>query len=186
MIYLIHAAVRSLDKTVLVDTGIGRKRIDKTDILALGRFYRAHSRIVRVVNVADLEGSALTIKTARSQRRKLSLMSKLRNGVRLVHELRQLRRTEELLNCAGHGAYIYKILRRGRLGIVLNLHTLADDSFKTRDTDAELILQKLSHASDAAVSEVIDIVALTYVVTQSRYIVNGCDYVVNKKMLYYK
>ena len=186
MICLVHLAVGSLDKAVLVYASIGRKRVDKTDVLSLGGFYRAHSRIVRVVNVADVEGRALAVKTAGAQRGELSLVRKFCNRVGLVHELRQLRGAEKLLDCAGHRTDIDKVLRRGRLGVVLNLHALAHYSFKTRDTDAELVLQKFAYASHSAVAEVVDVVAVAYARVKSLDVVNRRDNVVDEQVFYHQ
>ena len=165
VIDLVHAAVRRLDKAVFVDARVRRKRVDKTDVLSFGGLYRAHSRVMRIVNVADLERSALAVKTAGAEGRQLSLMRKLCNRVGFVHELRQLGGAEKLLYRAGHGTDIDKVLGSRRFGVVLNLHTFPDHSFKARNTDTELILQKLSHASYPAVSEVVDVVAVTHVVS---------------------
>ena len=61
-------AVRRLDKSVLVDARIGRKRRDESDVGTLGRFDRAYAAIVRRMNVADFESGALARQSSGSER----------------------------------------------------------------------------------------------------------------------
>ena len=122
--HLFHLAVRSFDKAVLVNAGVATERRYKTYVLTFGRFYGAHARVVRVVNVAHLETRAFAVESARSERGKLSFMRKLGYRVAFVHELRELTRAEELFYRACYGAYVYKALRRN-LGFVLYLHSFA-------------------------------------------------------------
>ena len=63
---LVHSSVSGLDKAVFVDLGVSRKRSDKTDVLTFGSLYRTHTPVVGVVNVADFERGAFSVKTART------------------------------------------------------------------------------------------------------------------------
>ena len=169
---LVHLAVRRFDIPVLVDTSIARQRGNKTDVLTFGRFDRAHTRIVRVVNVSNLERDVLAVETAGTERGKLASVRKLGNRVGLVHKLRELRRAEKLFNRARHGADVDKRLRR-QLGVGLDLHALAHDALQARHTDAELVLQKLAHTAHSAVAEVVDIVARAEPAVQAHNVVDG-------------
>ena len=51
-------SVRRFDKSVFVDACVRSKRSDKTDVLSFGRFYRAHTTVVSVVNVTDFEAGS--------------------------------------------------------------------------------------------------------------------------------
>ena len=53
-------AVRSFDKAVLGYLCVCCEVGDKTDIRTFGSLDRAHSSVVRVVNVADFKGSSVT------------------------------------------------------------------------------------------------------------------------------
>ncbi|CDD60213.1 putative uncharacterized protein [Eggerthella sp. CAG:298] len=55
-----HATIRSLDEAIRVDACIRCKGADKTDVRTFRGLNRAHTSIVRGVNVADLEACALT------------------------------------------------------------------------------------------------------------------------------
>ena len=52
--------VRRLDKSVLIDAGIGSQRIDQTDIGSLRSLDRAHTAIVGIVYVSNLESGAVS------------------------------------------------------------------------------------------------------------------------------
>ena len=60
-------SVRCFDKAVFVDTGIGRKRTDQTDVGTFGSFDGAHSAIVAVVYVTNLKACSFSGQTAWSQ-----------------------------------------------------------------------------------------------------------------------
>ncbi len=87
---MLNLSVRTHYKAVFVYLRESCKRRNKTYILTFGRFYRAKSAVMRVVNVAHVESSSFAVKTAGTERRQLTLMGKLCSGVGLVHELRQL------------------------------------------------------------------------------------------------
>jgi hypothetical protein len=62
-----------------------------------GRLDRAHAAVVRRVHVAHLDRRALAREAARAERREAARCVRPGERVRLLHELRQLRRAEELL-----------------------------------------------------------------------------------------
>ena len=85
-----NLAVRGLDETEGVDAGVGRQRTDQANVRAFRRLNRAHAAVVRCVNVSHLNAGALTGQTARAQRGQAALVGQARQGVVLVHELREL------------------------------------------------------------------------------------------------
>ncbi len=66
---------------------------------------------------------------------------------------------------------------------VLEGHALADDALHAGKADAELVLQKLAHAADAAVAEVVDIVGSADAVGQAAEVVHGGEHVVHDDVL---
>ncbi len=96
-----HLAVRRLDEAELVDARVARQRRDQSDVRTFRRLNRADAPVVRRVDVAHFESGALTRQTARPERRETPLVRDLGERVRLVHELAELRRPEELAN-RGH------------------------------------------------------------------------------------
>ena len=86
-------------------------------------------------------------------------MREARKRVRLVHELRELRRAEELLE-GGHDGT--DVDQRGRHdGVwVLRRQALLDDPLHARQTDAEGVLHKLAHRAQAAIAEMLVLVEL--------------------------
>ena len=73
----VNLSVRSLNKTILIDSCIGSKRVDKTDVRTLRSLDRTHTSIMRIVNVSNLESGSVSGQTAWSQGRQTSLMGQL-------------------------------------------------------------------------------------------------------------
>ena len=84
-------------------------------------------------------------------------MGQARQRVGLVHELRQLRGAEELLDRRHHRADVDQGLRRDRLD-VLGRHPLADDPLHPGQADPDLVLDQLADGAQAPVAEVVDVV----------------------------
>ena len=158
---------------------------DKADVGAFGRLNRAQAAIVAVVNVADVEGGALAAQAAGAEGGHTALMGKLREGVCLVHELGQRAGAEEFLDSRGHGTDIDKAL--GRYDVqILKSHALADDSLHAGKADAELVLQQLAHAADAAVAEMVDVVLLADAAGKAVEVVDRGEYIVHDDVLGYE
>ena len=85
---------------------------------------------MRIMDVADFESGTVSRQTARAQRGQTSFVRQLAERVILVHELRQLRGTEELLDGSRHRLDIDKGLRGDRLDI-LRRHAFAHDTFQS-------------------------------------------------------
>src|SRR5206468_8712114 len=82
----------------------------------------------------------------------------LGQGVRLIHELRQLRRSEERLDHRGNRTRVDEIVERDLFRIGVDRHALLYEARHAGQTDRELIRDQLTDRTDAAVAEVIDIV----------------------------
>ena len=98
-------------------------------------------------------------KTARAECGQTALVGQAGQGVRLVHELRELRGTEELLD-GGHDRADVDERLRGDLVDVLGAHALTDDALHTAHADTELVGDELADGTDAAVAKVVDVVDL--------------------------
>ena len=106
------------------------------------------------VNVADFEASTLTRQATRAKCRKATPVGQTRQRIDLIHELRELRSSEELLDRCDDRTNIDQRLRRDRLD-VLSCHPFTDDAFHTAEADANLILDQFTDAAYPAVSEVV-------------------------------
>ena len=133
------------------------ERTDEADVRALRRLDRAHAAVVAEVHVADFEAGTLAAETTRPERRQAAAVGEARQRVDLVHELRQLRGAEELLDRGDDRADVDQRLRRDRLD-VLGGHALAHDALHAAEADAHLVLDQLADAADAAVGEVVLVV----------------------------
>ena len=174
VIDLLDLAVRSFHKAVLVDLSIGCQIGDQTDVGAFRSLDGAHTAVVAVVNVADLETCTVTAQTAGAQSGQTALVGQFSQRVVLIHELGQRRRTEELLDGCHHRADVDQSLR-GDDALILALqgHAFTDDALHTGEADAELVLQQLTHAADAAVAQVVDIIGGADAVAQAVQVVDG-------------
>ena len=171
-IRLVDQAVRCLDEAVLVDLCIACQRVDQADVRAFRCLDGAHAAVVCIVNVADLESGALSGEAARTQCGESALVRQLGQRVVLVHELGQLGTSEELLDRGRHRLDVDQRLRR-RLVLVHGVHAFPHDSLHTGETDAVLILQKLSDRTDTAVAQMVDVIRVADAVLQVEKIVHG-------------
>ena len=170
----VNLAVRRLDEAILVDSRIGRQRVNKADVRSLRGLDGAHSSIMGIMHVADLEACAVSGQTARSQSGQTALVRQLAQRVVLIHELGQLRGSEELLHRSRHRLDVDQRLRRD-IVLILRGHTLADRTLHSGKTDAVLVLQELAHRADTAVAQMVDIVVVSDAVLQMDVIVNGSN-----------
>src|SRR5690606_23301692 len=120
---------------------------------------RAHAAVVRRVDVTDLHAGAVARQTTRAEGREATLVRQARERVVLVHELRELRRAEELADGRHDRADVDERLRRDRLD-VLRRHALAHDALHPGQARADLVLDELADGADATVAEVVDVVRL--------------------------
>ena len=152
-------AVRGADEAELVDGRHGGQRADEADVRAFGGLDGAHAAVVGRVYVADLDGRALAREAAGAQGAQPPAVREAGQRVGLVHELRELRGAEELLESGDHGADVDQRGRHDGVG-VLGGEALADDAFHAGQPDAERVLDELADGAQAAVAEVLVLVDL--------------------------
>ena len=162
---VVHLAVRRLEEAVLVGPRVQRQRVDQADVRAFRRLDRAHAAVVGRVHVAHFEARALARQAARSERRDAPLVRDLRQRVGLVHELRQLRRTEELADRGRDRLGVDQVVRHQVLGLGLR-QALLDRALDAHQAGAELVFGQLADRAHAAVAEVVDVVDLAAAVAQ--------------------
>ena len=155
-----------LDEPELVDPRVARQRRDQADVRAFRRLNRADAAVVRRVDVADLEAGALARQTAGPEGRETPLVRDLGERVGLVHELRQLRRPEELANRGHDRLRVDQVVRHGGRHFLVDRHLLLDRALHADQADAELVLEELADRPHAAVAEVIDVVDVGRVAPQ--------------------
>ena len=97
-------------------------------------------------------------------------MRDFRQRVRLIHELRELGRTEELPDGGHHRLGVDEIVRHGRRHFLVDGHLLLDGPLHPHQTDPELVLEQLAHRPDAAVPEVVDVVDVQRVLAQRQQV----------------
>ena len=117
------------------------------------------------MHVAHFEAGALTRKTARAKCRQAALVGDLRQRVGLIHELRQLRGSEELAHGRRRRLGVDQVLRHDRVDIDRG-HALLDGALHAEQADAILVLHQLADRAHAPVAEMIDVVDLALAVAQ--------------------
>ena len=169
---LVHLAVGGLDEAEPVDPGVGGQIGDQADVGTFGGLDGAQAAVVTVMDVAHIEGGPVTGQAAGAQGRQTALVGQLGQGVGLVHELGQRAGAEELLDGSGDRADIDQALGGDHVQ-VLNGHALPDDPLHAGEADAELVLEQLAHAAQAAVAQVVNVVGGAHAVGQAVEIVDG-------------
>src|SRR5699024_6630309 len=96
-----------------------------------------------IVYVADFEACPLTGQATRPECGEPPLVRQLRERVRLVHELAQLRRTEELLDDRRDSPRIDEVVDIDLVRIGDDRHALAYEACHPRQTDRELVRDQL-------------------------------------------
>ncbi len=167
-------SVRTFDKAVLIDPRVGREAIDQTDIGAFRRLDRADPPVMRRMHVAHLKTGAFAGQAARAQRREPTLVGDLRQRVRLIHELRELRGPEKLAyrRCRGFG--IDQIVRHDRVDFD-RAHSFADRPLHPQQANAVLVLHQLTDRADPPVAEMVDVVDFAATVLQLDQNLEDCQ-----------
>ncbi len=110
------------------------------------------------MHVADFEAGALTGETTGPKGGEATLVRDLREGVGLVHELRELRGAEELTNRGHDWLGVDEVVRHRGRHLLIDRHLFLDGALHTDETDAELVLHQLTDGANAAVAKVIDVI----------------------------
>ncbi|CAN3976511.1 5-deoxy-glucuronate isomerase, partial [Dysosmobacter welbionis] len=138
--------------------------------------------VMAVMDVADLHAGTLAGEAAGAQGGKTPLVGQLRQGVGLIHELAQGAGAEELLDGGSDGADVDEALGGDHIQ-VLDGHALPDYPLHPGKADAELVLQQLAHAAQAAVAQVVDVILHGDAPGQAVHIVDGGEDIINDDML---
>src|SRR5690606_22067141 len=154
--FLDHA-VRALEEAVLVGARVGGQRVDQTDVRTFRRFDRAHATIMSRVYVTDFEAGTLTGQTARAECGNAALVGDLGERVVLVHELRELAGTEELLHRGRDRLGVDQVLRHQAFAFG-HRQAFLDRTLDAHQAHTELVLGHLADATHATVTQVVDVV----------------------------
>src|SRR5690606_3756335 len=117
--------VGRLEETVFVQASVQRHRVDQADVRAFRGLNGANATVVSRVHVAYFKACALAGQTTGAKRRNTTLVRDLGQRVGLVHELRQLAGTEELLDGRRDGLGVDQVMRHQVFGLGL-AQTLPD------------------------------------------------------------
>jgi len=159
-------------KTVGIGARIQGQRVDQTDVRTFRRFNRADTTIVRRMHVANFKAGTLTRQTARTQCGNTTLVRDLGQRVGLVHKLRQLAGTEELLDRGTDRLGIDQVVRHQVIAFSL-IQTLLDCALDAHQTGTELVLGQLTNGTHATIAQVVNIVDFTATIAQLNQNLDG-------------
>ena len=128
---------------------------------------------MRRVNVADFESGAFSRQAARPEGRQTPLVRNFRQRIRLIHELRQLRRSEEFADRGHHRLGIDQVVRHRRRHFLVHRHFFFNCPFHADQSDAELVLEQLADRAYAAIAQVIDVVHRANVLAELEQVFDG-------------
>src|SRR5438309_2097697 len=120
-----NLAIRRLEEAEIIDARKCRHRRDEADVRAFRRFNGADTTVVRRMNVADFEARAVTAQAPRPEGGQAALVRQLGEWIDLIHELRQLRTTEEVADDRAQRLRVDELLGRHLFnGLIEQRHTL--------------------------------------------------------------
>ena len=162
---VLDAAVGAFNEAVFVDARVAGERGDESDVGSFRRLDRADAPVMARMHVAHFEAGALAGESAGAERRESALVGDLGERVGLVHELGELRRSEEFAQDRGDRLGVDEILGHDLVDFN-GVHALAHGAFEPDESETELVLDEFAHRTDAPVAEVVDVVALALAVAQ--------------------
>ena len=117
------------------------------------------------VHVTHLKASALACQTARAEGRYTALVGDFSQWIGLVHELRQLRCTEELFQRSGNRLAVDQVMRHQRFLLSLT-QALLDGFLNSCQASAVLVFSEFADTTHTAVAQVINVIHFTIAVAQ--------------------
>src|SRR5437899_7093390 len=112
---------------------------------------------VGLVDVTYIKAWTFARKAARTKGRETAFVTNLCQSVGLIHKLGKLTTTKEF----SHGSNNRANINQGIgccLSRLLDAHALFDNALHTQQTNTELRLDQLTHTTNTAIAQVVDIV----------------------------
>ena len=162
-----HPPVRRFQDAVFVGARVDGERVDQPDVRAFRGLDRTHAAVMRGMHVAHLEAGPLAGQAAGAQRRDAPLVGGLGQRIVLVHELRELVRTEKFLDGRRYRLGVDHLLRHEAVAFGHG-EALLDRPLHARQALAQRVFGHLAHAAHAAVAEVVDVVDVVLAVADAQ------------------
>ena len=126
---------------------------------------------MRVVYVSYLESRTVARQTAGAEGRQTAFVRDFGQRVDLVHELRELRGSEERIDDRRQRLGVDKVHRREHF-VVAHVHAFANGTRHTYEAHRELVRQLFAHRADTTVRQVVDVVHVRFRVDQLNQILD--------------
>ena len=154
-----HLAIRGLNESEFIDPTKGRQAGDQADVRAFWRFDRADPSVMGRMHVADFESCAFPTQTPGSKGGQTTFVRHFAQGIRLIHQLRELTPTKEVTNHRRQSLRVDQFLRSHSFGIdVKQRHPLFHQSLRSAQACPALIGEKLSHRPYATTAQMINVI----------------------------
>src|SRR5438067_5454585 len=169
-------AVRRFDESEFVDPRKGAHRADEADVRTFRRLNRTNAAVVRRMHVAHFEARSVAAQATWPESREPALVRQLREWIRLVHELRELRAPEEIADHRAERLRVNQLLRRHAVDVdVEQRHALFHETLRARETDTALVGEQFAHRPHSAAAEVIDIIQRAFAPAQVNQVFDRAD-----------
>ena len=150
-------SVRSLNHAEIIDPGIRRETENEADVRTFRSLNRAKSAVMRRVHVAHFVAGAGAGETAGAEGGDGAQMLEFFQGVRLLHELRELVGGEEFLHPGLERLRRNELDRQRHVGVD-GRHAVLDVSLDLSHADADFLLEKFPDETDAAGTQMVDVI----------------------------
>ena len=100
-------------------------------------------------------------------------MSDFRQRIDLIHELRELGRSEKLAHCGHDGLGVDQVVRHRAGHVLVGRHPVAHRSLHADQADAELVFQQLADRAHTPIAEVVDVVRGADLAPQLEQVADG-------------
>ena len=149
---------RSRDKSILINTSVWWEVEYETDVWSFWCCNWTDASVLCRVYITNFERCTLTCETPDTECRNTTLMWEFWERIRLIHELWELVRTEELAHHGNHGTWVDKTSWNSIFEIRDDSHTILGNLFHTSESYLDLVVDELTNWTNTTILEVIDII----------------------------
>ena len=158
-------AVRCFDKAVIVYARIQGERVDQANVRTFRRLDRTYATIVGRMYVTNFEACTLARQTTWAQCRNAAFMGNFGQRIGLIHKLRKLAGTEELLDRCRYWLGVDQIMRHQVFAFRLR-KAFAHRALDAHKARPELIFGQFTYRANATITQVVDIIDFATAIAQ--------------------
>ena len=131
------------------------------------------------MHVTNFKSGAITAEASWPEGGETAFVSQFRKRVRLIHELAQLATTKKVADNGAQGFRINELLRCDLICVdIKQCHALANETLCAGETHTALVRKKFTNSSDAAATEVINVIGHPVSATKANEILHRSDKII--------